>query len=303
MKRFIITVLAVALMAAPAWAAVTITDSNDGDEVTLSYEVTGPNNVRAFALDITVDSGAKITSISDLNTQYDIYPGSIVIVGGAVTSDGNAIGDSAIYAGTQGGLGTGGITIEMGSLYVGANEPATSGVLCKFVVDIDCNVSVAENVIRAGVVMENPDEDPGLSLPSPLYVKVAEPECLKSTIGAEYTRWVSYNSPDCWCYKKNCRGDADGQDTFFKPVAIADLNIFKAGFGKSSAEVKTTVYNGVPAICADFDRADTFFKPIAIADLNIFKAYFGLAHASVPCCDDDQDCVIEAGEKFNFWMN
>ena len=291
MTRFIITVLAVVLIATPAWAAVTISDSNSGCEVTLSYSVTGPNNVRAFALDITVDSGATIDSISNLNTDYDIYPGSIVIVGGAVTDDGNAIGDSAIYAGTLGGLGTGGMTIEMGSLYVGAvNEPATSGILCKFVVSADCNVSVAENAIRAGVVMENPDEGPGLSLPSTLLVTgCTVSDCLigGNAFAGEKAKWVEYGSPDCWCYRKQCRGDADGTKEFFKPVMANDLTVWKAAYNQSKATVQTITAgtHNTPGICADFDHKDEFFKPVMAGDLTIWKAYYNIADGSVPECD------------------
>jgi hypothetical protein len=56
---------------------------------------------------------------------------------------------------TQGGLGTSGITVEMGSLYVDGNEPPSSGVLCTVTVSADCNMTVAVNAGRAGVVLED----------------------------------------------------------------------------------------------------------------------------------------------------
>lgn len=316
MKRFIITALAVVLIATPAWAAVTISDSNDGCEVTLSYSVTGPNNVRAFALDITVDSGATIDSISNLNTQYDIYPGSIVIVGGAVTDDGNAIGDSAIYAGTLGGLGTGGMTIEMGSLYVGAaNEPNASGVLCKFVVSADCNVSVAENVIRAGVVMENPDEDPGLSLPSTLLVTGCTiSDCLiggnadqglPAPLDTEYNTWASWSKPDCWCYQFQCRGDVDGHKLGPYQTQLADLNVFKLSFNKPDAVLTGVAIGHDKGICADFDHKKLGPYRVQLNDLNILKAYFNKPYTSTYPCD-----VTDATHgyptlltgPFNFWI-
>jgi len=271
MKK-LITALAVVLIAAPAWAAVTITTSAIGAEVTVSYAVTGPNNVRAFALDITVDSGAKITSMDNFNTDYNIYPGSIVIVGGVVTDDGNAIGDSGLYAGTLGDLGTGGVTIEMASLYVGpANEPATSGVLCKFVVDKNCTISIAENTIRGGVVMENPDEDPGLiiittSVPPPCYT------------GPDTTEWAAVGKPTSWCTTTQCHGDADGaQEQIGRgsfAVGYADIGILLAGFN--------TLYGGDPIaqpwICADFDHAyETIGRgsfPVGYNDINVLLAWF-----------------------------
>jgi len=108
-------------------------------------------------------------------------------------------------------------------------------------------------------------------------------ECLNK-LDTGYTKWVSYNKPDCWCYQKQCRGDADGAKTLSKPVASPDLTIFKAGVGQTAAYVKTLVVSGKPGICADFDRKDTLSKPIASPDLTIFKSYVGVADTSVPQC-------------------
>jgi hypothetical protein len=112
--------------------------------------------VRAFALDVTVDSGT-IDSYSAAHASYNIYPGSIVIdAGGTVTDYGSPIADSS-YPGTLGGLTTSGVTIEMGSLYAsGETPPPTSGALITLTVSGPCNVSITENVIRGGIVMEDP---------------------------------------------------------------------------------------------------------------------------------------------------
>jgi hypothetical protein len=56
---------------------------------------------------------------------------------------------------TQGGLGTSGITVEMGSLYVDGNAPPSSGPLCTITVDQACCVTVSVNAGRAGVVLED----------------------------------------------------------------------------------------------------------------------------------------------------
>jgi hypothetical protein len=112
--------------------------------------------VRAFALDVTVDSGT-IDSYSAAHASYNIYPGSIVIdAGGTVTDYGSPIADSS-YPGTLGGLTTSGVTIEMGSLYAsGDPTPPKSGDLITLTVSGPCNVSITENVIRGGIVMEDP---------------------------------------------------------------------------------------------------------------------------------------------------
>jgi len=158
MKKLVL-VLAVLLISLPAMAAtVTVTATCQNDVWEVTYATDG-NLPRAFALDITVPAGT-ITAVSDLSTAYNIYPGSIVIVDGEVNDPGSAVCDAS-YPDTLGGLGTAGITIEMGSLYAtGETAPAASGTLCKFTVsDTAATVTIAENGIRGGVVMEDPDED------------------------------------------------------------------------------------------------------------------------------------------------
>jgi hypothetical protein len=160
-------VLAVVLMlAVPSVAAVNFTAVDETCGAAIYYNATGePNLVRAFALDITVDSGATITDITDYkegvsvsgSKGYGIFPGSIDInESGDINDVGTPVADPCqLPSDTEGGLGTSGITIEMGSLYVGsANAPDPCGLLCKIVVDADCNVTIVENVSRGEVVME-----------------------------------------------------------------------------------------------------------------------------------------------------
>jgi hypothetical protein len=115
----------------------------------------------------------------------------------------------------------------------------------------------------------------------------------------EYNKWVEYGKPSCWCFKKQCRGDADGKNTTLKPVMNPDLVIFKAAFNKSKAEVKTIVVSEMPGICADFDHKDTTLKPVMNPDLVIFKEYFNDSNASVPQCDA---APVITG-PVNFWTN
>ena len=170
MKKMVL-VLAVLLFAVPAMATVTITCTADGNEVSVWYDATSESElVRAFALDIIASDDANIVKMDSFDPNYPIYPGSIVISSGSVTNsgspicDGNYPGDG--YPGTKGGLDTNGVTIEMGSLYVGeANEPDANGLLCKLYVDASCTVTIKENTIRSGVVMEDVT-DPATNLSS-----------------------------------------------------------------------------------------------------------------------------------------
>jgi hypothetical protein len=171
MKKFLF--LAVLLMAVPAMAVpdVNITCAPDGNNVTVSYAVTGsPHLVRAFGLDITT-TGGHIVKVVALDPNYRIYPGQIVIENGAVTSYGMPCDPCD--------LGDNSVTIEMGSLYtmdtnyagddpnLGYNKkPGLSGTLLRFYVDGACSYSITQNELRGCVVMEDPDEEPNVHFPS-----------------------------------------------------------------------------------------------------------------------------------------
>jgi hypothetical protein len=144
-----------------------------------SYDASDePTLVRAFALDITVNNGATIESIFDYkvglstaaNPGYGIFPGSILIdeETGAVIDWGTPIG-SGDYPYTLPGLGTYGITVEMGSFYVGLdNAPLVSDTLFKITIDWNnasaVDVDIALNTIRGGIVMEDPEYNPTIEL-------------------------------------------------------------------------------------------------------------------------------------------
>ena len=161
MKKIILA-LTVLLLAAPAMAApdtvtVTCTD-NENCGVDISYSVSEANLPRAFALDITVDAGT-IESYDITGAQpFDIYMGTIDVnqSTGVIDSNGTPIAPSDA-PGALGGLGTTGITIEMGSLYEKGVEPdpCTSGLLISLALTENCTVSVAENTTRGGIVMED----------------------------------------------------------------------------------------------------------------------------------------------------
>jgi hypothetical protein len=180
MKKFIFVLVTLALTV-PAWAApvvdITCAQSPTGDEVIVSYNVSSypadPNRVRAFALDITVDNGCTIETVECVQdyahlgtTGYWVHPGSIVIEANGVISDYGTCAATALCQPT--------VTVEMGSLYA-ITAPAQSGELLRFTIrktgceaafacNASCNVTVAENAIRGGVVMEDPSIAPTVNL-------------------------------------------------------------------------------------------------------------------------------------------
>ena len=113
-------------------------------------------------------------------------------------------------------------------------------------------------------------------------------ECMKDT-APEYVDWAAWDKPDCWCYRKQCRGDLNGKSFFGKPVTLSDLNMFKIPFNITDAELEL-IPNG---ICADLDHAPFFGKRITISDVNIFKTYFNQPDANVPDCDSTH---------YNYWI-
>jgi hypothetical protein len=284
--------MAVLMVATPSWAVVTITctpgTGADCNLVTVSWAVSSePNKVRAFALDITVDSGAKIVSVSDPNAKYNIYPGSIVIntttnpptVTDYGTPVANPYDPCTLPGQTQPGLNSSGITIEMGSLYYptgdnSPNAPLLSGKLLKFRVSKDCTVTVAENAIRGGVVLTNPNLDPAVTLTG-CTVSCAVSDCLPNTV-SYYNTWSAQNKPDCWCYPRQCYGDADGKKegsakTGYFWAHFQDLNVLLAAWNQKGTT--TTYILAKPHICADFAHdvegsAKTGYYRVHFSDLN-----------------------------------
>jgi len=283
--RKISLILVVLLMAAPAWSAVTITCSNVGYEVTVSYNFTGePNSVRAFALDITIDTGTITDVNDDVNPDYTIYPGSIVIAGGVVTDDGNAVADPCDYpSDTQSGVGSSGITVEMGALYsppIDPCGPPPTGDLLKFTVSGDCNVTITENEARGGVVLTDPTKDP-TSFTAP---GTGAPEfgvvgaCFPSSY-TTYNDWVALGSPDCWCSAYQCDGDADGTTYGPKKYRVfgPDLTILIDNWKKVITD---------PSLdpCADFDHKPYGPKKYRVfgPDLTILIASWKSTDAGLP---------------------
>jgi len=247
MKKLVL-VLAVLLVSLPAMAAVTITAECDGDVYTVSYATDG-NLPRAFALDIEVDAGT-IDAIGGLSADYDIYPGSIVIIDGEVNDPGSAECDDA-YPDTLGGTGTAGVTIEMGSLYAdGDPAPDTNGVLFTFTVsDTGATVDVNENGIRGGVVMEDPEEDVTVIFDI-------------GTCGGCAT----------------CAGDLTGDDM----VSLADLSAMVSILSAAGSPYQVPVTPGVDD-CGDL--SDPPDDMITLADLSSLVAILSAAGSpyQVPC--------------------
>jgi hypothetical protein len=283
-------------------AAVTVSGTGSGNTGTINYGGADPNRVRAFALDITVNNSRTITAVTCSNSSYYIYPGSISILAGSIENKGNCVCSATDFPGvTQPGLNSTGVTVEMGSLYTGGSKPASAGTLLTITPNsTPTTVTVAVNTARGGVVMENPDEASGASFPV-TFVIGAVPDCLKNT-ATEYNAWTTWGKRDCWCYKRQCRGDGDNTRTGVFWVALSDLNLLRTAYNKNlTVFTQLMATHGGKPICADFDHAQAGVFRVALADLNLLRTAYNKMETVAKCCDADKNCTLDAGDKWSFW--
>ncbi|MBN1795765.1 MAG: hypothetical protein JW804_03755 [Sedimentisphaerales bacterium] len=272
--------------------------------VEIDYIVTEDSNLpRGFGLEVTVDSGATITSVDSTNPDYWVYPGSIVID----TNDPPSVADYGTPIAN--GLGTGNVILEMGSLHYptgpdSPNAPNFSDMLIRLQLSGgDCNVTVSGNAERGNVVNYDAKEAETV-YGAPCFIE--QDECLVDDGGIEYDNWVFLGRPDCWCYPRQCRGDADGS-----PIApglalwvkLSDLIILRGAINKFVTD--PTWPDG--GECADLNHtmvAPTVPIPVSLADLNIIRMYLSKMdipwNTVVKCCDSNEDCVPD-GVIYNFW--
>jgi hypothetical protein len=281
MKKYML-MLAIALIASPALAAVNIIavdadGAGAGLVANISYTVAGePNKVAAFALDITVDAGT-ITEIGGFHkgvsvagsAGYGIFPASfdqyITVLGDGTVGDWDGAGGNYSPAaipgdpGAQGGIGTTGVTVELGALYKGeANAPGDSGQLLTVTCSEACNLTVTLNDIRGQVVLEGAGSPSSVNLTLATNVPIGggDVECLPQS-HPDYATWVAMEKPDCWCIKTQCHGDTDGLKegsgiTGYFRVHFNDLATLLAAWNVKDAPKGPGMIGQDPLLCADF---------------------------------------------------
>jgi len=242
-------VLAVLLLAVPALATVNITLTEGTTvghtkEVLVGYSTSGAdaNLVRAFGLYLQVNAAAggdpNVTGVVG-NSDYYVHPSNIQITGNVIVDEGSPLVD----AGSRNKF-----YVEMGSLYAAddpehTTPPASSGTLLTFVVDANCDVSVALDATRGGVVMEDVTDNPTVNLPANLQIRfVSGPPV-----------------PTCWTWARQCHGDIDNNAT----VNITDFYVFADAFNTVKGDAK--YYE-----CADLDHNGN----VNITDFYAFAANF-----------------------------
>jgi hypothetical protein len=282
--RKMILALAVVLLAAPAWATVTITLTKIGDtKVAIGYDATTESQlVRAFALDVSVTDGTIVGienyAIGDDNHGYGVFPGRFSLYINVLPNGTVDNWDDPNYTpvapaddpGALGGIGTSGATLEMGSLY-DANQPAPSGTLCTVTVSAGTTtLCVIGNAIRGNIVMEDASEVIPLEACHTFIT-----DCFPSSF-TTYADWVTYGKPKCWCNTAidptatgnyQCEGDADGVTSgapFQYRIYTNDLNAVVANWKKKMGAAGLNP-------CADIDHKSSgapFQYRVYTLDLN-----------------------------------
>ena len=301
MKKMV-SILIVVLLSATAWASdVTITCTDEGGGiVSINYAVTGSPKVRAFALDITVDKGT-IDAISDFKVGestagdkgYGIFPASfsrfITVdpdtgeVSNWDVNDYTPLADPG-HPGALGGLGTNGITIEMGALYYptgddSANAPDDTGTLCKIKISENANVSISENAIRGGVVLTDPAVAANVQL-NDCAVTIGQSDSFPSNY-TTYDDWVALGKPDCWSTKYQCDGDIDGSTSGFP----FNYRVFTGDLALIVNNWKKKIDDPTLDPCADIDHKDSGFPfkyRVFTSDLAIIVANWKKKDADFP---------------------
>ena len=294
--RKIMLVLVVLLLAAPAMAVVTVTATDDLTNdgwVTISYiqtDATAGKRPRAFGLDLIASAG-EICEVDTTGCQpFPVYMGTIVIdANGTVVNPGTPVAPAAA-PGSAGPLGSGAVTIEMGSLYSlvppSGVQPALAGDLIKVKMNKSCNLSIVANAARAtgGVVLED-GTTPGAN-PSGCAVAVVYG-------GPDYAEWHLLSDPPSWGNANQCHGDIDGLDEKYgfgrvDVGPVNDIPLFTSAFLKLPGDP-------LENFDADLDHADEKygFKYVRVGlnDIPVFTTYFLVTSAPINNMPDDcQSC-------------
>jgi C1A family cysteine protease len=113
------------------------------------------------------------------------------------------------------------------------------------------------------------------------------------TCHPDYGKWVYVDEPECWCYDRQCHGDADGQcqgkQCYW--VSTNDLDILLAAWNKPLEQLSGD------EICADFDHQAQGKQRYRVStdDLDILMSYWHIPDGPDPDCFDGYSRGEKAG--------
>jgi hypothetical protein len=152
--RNLVLLLVVALLAVPAMAGdpvVKLVAGSSAELVDVVYDANGGSLPSGIGINISVDAGS-IVEVTGYGTDYDIYPGQILIVDGNVIEPNSPVAGGVDAAGTT-TVGASSVILEFGALYDRADSnlaPPSTGTLCTIEVDATCQVALTGDDDRCG---------------------------------------------------------------------------------------------------------------------------------------------------------
>lgn len=297
MKRLMC--LLVALLVAPAMAGVTISVVDNGD-LTADIVVVADGDdadangslIAGIALDVSVDAGV-ITDVYNFKTTgesvvgdkgYGIFLGTITFTGDdpvTIASTGTPVAP-ADAPDNPPQLPGPACVLEFGALYdqaVPAAAPETTTVLCTITVSEACNMTLAANSTRGGVVRIGGGAVTANLVGGPI---TGDDGCY---VAADKAEWEAVGKPESWCRKTQCHGDADGEQESlgfgqFTWVGSKDVAALVAAYRKKL---------GDPAenLACDFDHAQEAlgfgqYTRVGSGDVAILVQYYRMKVTDMP---------------------
>lgn len=315
MKRMM--AIMVLVVAVPAMAVVnfTATDAGSG-KLQIAYTSPEGDAPRGVALRISLSDGAMVDFAAPVvvdpafNTfiDYAFSQGIAYTIGAGhplakATEAGALTADAADFSVSMGVLDQTGaqkpgpvttanlITLQLKSIPVAGTTVTITGDTLRGPASGVVGSVLTSNLPQTVVVM------PGGAI-----------ECVKPT-APFFSDWVTFGKPNCWCYARNCKGDADGKTQGsailgFTYVFSNDLNALISGWNVKEAPKGPGIMSIPNAICADFARdrqgsAILGFARVFSNDLNILIANWNIKEA--PKGPGIADCM--ATGHYNFFVN
>lgn len=259
--------------------------------VTITYNATDVN-VRAFALDINVDNGMnigdralrdfKVGESNSVSKGYGIFPGRFRdFINPTLPNwqDPNYSPDTPWNSpGAENtGRGWSKIVVELGTLYSGdANKPNLSGTLFTFDVNSegnnDCNLKVAVNALRGGIVGQDAAQITDTNLPFSKKVVFAAPPAAPASItypathttGRYTVSWAASAGADTYQVEKSFNGGAYAQ-VYTGPSTVLSFLADALQGGINVFRVKATNGVGSSGWTTGIDSTTTYCYGSAVA--------------------------------------
>jgi hypothetical protein len=314
MKQIMVMMMGFGVFAIPAMPAVNFTATGDWmGRLRIAYTTTDGDLPRGVALRISCSDGAVVDTAAQVvvdpafNTFIDYaysYPQNFQVGSGHPLA--NPIEAGVLTANASD------FSISMGVLdQTGAQKAGPSSSANLITIQLKMGSPYQTTVTITGDTLRGPASGVvGSVLTSnlPISVQVGNggcTECLKCS-SPIYNDWVKFGKPNCWCYARNCRGDADGKSqgipvTGVWYVGTNDLQCILRAWQIKEPPRGPGILSVPNGICCDFKRdqqglAATGVWRVGTNDLNILVANWQVKEPpkgpGVPICLD-----------YNFFVN